>query len=78
MRTATTSATTLFDGFTALSNIQDNSPSNAPLFKLDPADPAVFWYPSQTYGYSLASVGTAEERAALRTLVTNSAGAGKL
>jgi hypothetical protein len=47
-----------------------------PLLKLDPTDPAVFWYPS--YDYSLAPVSTPEERAALRKLVVNGAGAGKL
>jgi pectate lyase len=78
MRTATTSATTVFDAFTALTNIQDDSTANAPLFKLDPLDPAVFWYPTQTYGYSLAPVGEPEERAALRTQVIANAGAGKL
>jgi pectate lyase len=74
----TNTSTTLFDAFTALSNIQDDSTSNAPLTKLDPADPAVFWYPSRTYDYSLAPVGTEAERAALRTQVINNAGAGKL
>ena len=74
----TNTSTTLFDAFTALSNIQDDSASNAPLFKLDPTDPAVFWYPNQTYGYLLAPVGTDTERAALRTQVIGNAGAGKL
>jgi pectate lyase len=74
----TNTTTTLFDAFTALSNIQDDSASNAPLFKLDPVDPSAFWYPNRTYGYSLAPVGTPEERAALRTQVIGNAGAGKL
>jgi pectate lyase len=71
MRTATTSATTLFDAFTALSNIQDDSPSNAPLMNA-----VAFWLPS--YDYALAPVSTPEERAALRSRVVNGAGAGKL
>ena len=37
---------------------------------------ADFWLPA--YGYSLAPVGTPEERAALRTHVIGGAGAGKL
>ncbi|HEY6381948.1 MAG TPA: hypothetical protein VIY07_09115, partial [Pseudolabrys sp.] len=78
MRTATISATTLFDTFTALSNIQDDSAANAPLFKLDPADPNVFWTPSQTYSYRLMPVSTPEEQAALRKQVIANAGAGKL
>ena len=73
MRTATTSATTLFDAFNALSNIQDDSPSNAPLMNA-----ASFWSPDRTYGYVLAPVSTPEERAALRTRVVNGAGAGKI
>jgi hypothetical protein len=74
----TNTSTTLFDAFTALANIQDDSPSNAPLFRLDPADPVVFWYPTRTYSYTLAPVGTDTERAALRTQVIGNAGAGKL
>jgi pectate lyase len=74
----TNTSTTLLDAFTALASIQDDSPANAPLFKLDPLDPAVFWYPSRTYGYSLEPVSTPEERTALRTRVVNGAGAGKL
>src|SRR5688572_14722188 len=74
----TNTSTTLFDAFTALSNIQDDSANNAPLFKLDPADPAVFWYPTQTYRYMLMSVDSDVERAALREQVIGNAGAGKL
>ena len=74
----TNTSTTLFDAFTALAGIQDDSAANAPLTKLDPADPAVFWYPTKTYGYSLVPVGTEAERAALRTQVIGNAGAGKL
>ena len=74
----TNTATTLFDAFAAVKLIQEGSAANAPLFKLDPADPAVFWYPSQTYSYSLAPVSTEAERTELRTTVINNAGAGKL
>jgi pectate lyase len=74
MRTlAGASSTTLVDNFTLLKAIQEGSSSNAPLFNA-----AEFWLPSQTYGYSLAPVGTAEERAALRAHVIANAGAGKL
>jgi pectate lyase len=74
----TNTATTLFDAFAAVKIIQESSASNQPLVKLDPADPAVFWYPSQTYGYTLAPVATEAERAALRSQVIGNAGAGKL
>jgi pectate lyase len=74
----TNTSTTLFDAFTALQTIQAGSASNAPLTRLDPTDPAVFWYPSQTYGYTLAPVGAQEERDALRAQVIGNAGAGKL
>ena len=74
----TNTSTTLFDAFAALSNIQDDSASNAPLFKLDRSDPAVFWYPSRTYDYALLPVDTPEARAALRAQVIAGAGAGKL
>jgi pectate lyase len=73
----TNTSTTLFDAFAALSVIQEASASNAPLMKLDPADPAVFWFPTQTYGYMLAPVATPEQRAALRLQVIGNAGAGK-
>jgi pectate lyase len=68
MRTlAGASSTTLVDNFTLLKAIQEGSSSNAPLFNA-----AEFWLPSQTYGYSLAPVGTAEsaprcERTSSRT-----------
>jgi pectate lyase len=80
----TNTSTTLFDAFTALANIQDDSAANAPLFRLDPADPAVFWYPTQTYSYTVAPVSDPDPavgaalRAALRTQVISNAGAGKL
>jgi pectate lyase len=78
MRTPTTPTTppppaTLVDTFAALQAIQASSAANAPL--LPAAD---FWLPSQTYGYTLAPVGTPDERTALRTQVINNAGAGKL
>jgi hypothetical protein len=53
--------------------IQEASAANAPL--LNAAD---FWLPSHSYGYTLAPVGTPEERAALRAQVIGNAGAGKL
>jgi pectate lyase len=74
----TNTSTTEFDAFTALSGIQDDSTNNAPLFKLDPADPAVFWYPSKTYSYVLMPVDSDVARAALRAEVIGNAGAGKL
>jgi pectate lyase len=73
IRTATTSSTTLLDTFARLQAIQAGSASNAPLM---PASD--FWLPGQTYGYTLAPVGTPEERAALRSQVIGNAGAGKL
>jgi pectate lyase len=80
----TNTSTTLFDAFGALAAIQDDSAANAPLFKLDPADPAVFWYPTKTYSYTLAPVSDPDPvvgaalRAALRTQVIGNAGAGRL
>jgi pectate lyase len=74
----TNTATTLLDAFAALKAIQEGSAANQPLVKLDPADPAVFWFPTQTYGYTLAPVATPEQRAALRLQVIGNAGAGKL
>ena len=74
----TNTSTTLFDAFGAVKAIQEGSASNQPLVRLDPTDPAVFWYPSKTYGYSLAPVETPAERAALRASVIANAGAGKL
>jgi len=76
--TVTGTSTTLFDTFAALKVIQESSPANTPLQKLDPADPAVFWLPSQSYDYTPMLVGTPEERAALRANVVAGAGAGKL
>jgi pectate lyase len=73
----TNTSTTLFDAFAALKAIQEGSAANQPLVKLDPADPAVFWFPTQTYGYTLAPVATPEQRAALRLQVIGDAGAGK-
>ena len=78
MRTATTSATTLFDTFPPLKVIQESSAANTPLVRLDPADPAVFWLPSQSYDYTPAPIATPEEQAALRARVITGAGAGKL
>jgi pectate lyase len=78
MITPTTSSTTLSDSFTLVKAIQQGSASNVPLVKLDPLDPNVFWFPTQTYNYVLTPVGTPEERAALRTQVLGNAGAGKL
>ena len=79
MKTPAPQESTLLDTFAALKVIRDgNQAANAPLIKLDPADPAVFWLPSHTYPYTLAPVGTETERNALRTSVLNSAGAGKL
>ena len=81
----TNTSTTLFDAFTALAGIQDDSASNAPLTKLDPADPAVFWYPTRTYSYTLAPVDVPGDlvaaealRAKFRAGVIANAGAGKL
>ena len=74
----TNTSTTLFDAFAALANIQDDSPANAPLFRLDPTDPAAFWYPTRSYAYTLAPVATPEQRAALRSQVIGNAGAGRL
>ena len=79
MRTSPTNfRETLEDLFTAVKTIQQSSSANALLVKLDPADPNVFWYPTQTYDYLLAPVGTTDERTTLRTQVINNAGAGKL
>ncbi|HEV7477476.1 MAG TPA: hypothetical protein VGO02_07050, partial [Burkholderiales bacterium] len=76
--TVTGTSTTLFDTFAALKAIQESSAANTPLLKLDPADPAVFWLPSQSYGYVPMPVSTPEERAALRSSIIAGAGAGKL
>jgi pectate lyase len=76
--TVTGTSTTLFDAFAALKAIQESGVANTPLNKLDPADPAVFWLPSQSYDYAPMPVGSPEERAALRSAVTAGAGAGKL
>ena len=69
---------TLWDNFIPLKVIQESSTANAPLMKLDPADPAVYWLPSQSYPYAALPVSTVEERAALRDRVVTGAGAGKL
>jgi pectate lyase len=77
----TNTSTTEFDAFGALQTIQAGSASNAPLIKLYPPDPVLapaFWWPTQTYGYTLAPVGTQGDRDALRTQVISNAGAGKL
>src|SRR5262245_25055062 len=79
MRTATTSATTLFDPFPPLQAIVSSSTANAPLMPLDLANPpGTFWLPSQTYGYTLAPVGAPEDRDALKALIVGGAGAGRL
>jgi pectate lyase len=78
MITSSTSSTQLLDMFALAKTVQETSAGNAPLMKLDPADPNVFWTPGQTYRYELMPVSTPEERAALRAQVLNSAGAGKL
>jgi len=82
MRTPTTPTepppdAVLFNAFAALKAIQEGSAANQPLVRLDPADPAVFWFPTQTYGYTLAPVATPEQRKALRLQVIGNAGAGK-
>lgn len=76
--TVTGTSTTLFDTFAAVKAIQESSAANAPLMRLDPADPAVFWLPSQSYDYVVMPVLTPEERAALRASVVAGAGATKL
>ena len=76
--TVTGTSTTLFDTFAAVKAIQESSAANAPLMRLDPADPAVFWLPSQSYDYVAMPVLTPEERAALRASVVAGAGATKL
>ena len=75
---ASSQQTQLVDLFTAVKAIQVGSAANAPLAKLDPADPAVFWTPAMSYSYELAPLGTPLERDALRAYVVNTAGAGKL
>jgi pectate lyase len=76
--TVTGTSTTRHDAFAALKAIQEGSASNVPLAKLDPLDPNVFWYPSQTYSYTLMPIGTPAEQDAFRTQILNHAGAGKL
>ncbi len=78
MITATATSTTLYDAFAAVKVVQESSASNAPLAKLDPSDPNVFWTPARTYDYTLLPVVTPQERAALRAQVLGNAGAGKL
>jgi hypothetical protein len=78
MITPTTSSTQLLDTFALAKAVQESSTSNAPLMKLDPEDPNVFWTPGQTYHYELTPVSTPDERAALRGQVLDTAGAGKL
>ena len=76
--TVTGTSTTNPDNFPLLLAIQAGSAANAPLMKLDPADPAVYWLPSQSYVYTAMPVLTPEERAALRASIVAGAGAGKL
>ena len=78
MISPTATSTTLFDAFGALQAIQAASAANAPLIRLDPADPAAYWLPSQSYAYTALPVVTPEERAALRAAIVAGAGAGKL
>ena len=84
----TTTSTTRFDSFAALKTIQEASAGNQPLVRLEPTDPAVFWYPTQTYSYTLAPVSVPDEpitgnaaggvlRAELRAKIISNAGAGK-
>ncbi|HVE52482.1 MAG TPA: hypothetical protein VNB23_03740, partial [Ramlibacter sp.] len=68
----------LVDVFAAAQVKASSSASNAPLQRLDPADPSVFWLPSRTYGYSVAPTATLADQAALRDAVKARAGAGKL
>ncbi len=72
------STTQLLDIFAAVKVKQQSSASNAPLLTLDPADPDVFWTPTESYGYFLSPVGTATEQAMLREEVIAAAGVGKL
>jgi pectate lyase len=84
--TITATGVTEHDAFTALQGIQDDSSANAPLMKLDPADPAVYWIPRQSYDYTALPVVSpdgdpaqgAALRAALRASIVAGAGAGKL
>jgi pectate lyase len=76
--TVTGASTTLWDNFPPLKTIQESNAANAPLMKLDPADPSVYWLPERSYTYTALPVGTPEERAALRDRVVTGAGAGKL
>ncbi len=78
MMTPTTAQTTLFDAFAALQTIVNGSAANAPLLPLSPTDPATFWFPTQSYPYTLAPVATVEEQNALRQAIAAAAGAGKL
>ncbi|MFA9441787.1 hypothetical protein ACDA63_19325, partial [Uliginosibacterium sp. sgz301328] len=71
-----TTTTEVQDIFAAVLVKQQSSASNAPLIKLDPNDPAVFWKPG--YPYTLLPVANATDQAALRNAVVTKAGAGKL
>jgi pectate lyase len=68
----------VFDIFEAVRVKQVANANNAPLLKLEPSDPTVFWTPTLSYEYELSPVGTPAEQAALRTEVIDAAGAGKL
>ena len=76
--TPNTTATTLHDAFAAVKIIQESSANNAPLLMLDPADPAVFWLPSDSYSYVATPIDTPAQQDMLRQRVVGSAGAGKL
>jgi pectate lyase len=78
LHTTSTSSIFQFDAFAAAQALQAGSAANAPLISLDPANPDVFWFPTQTYSYTLLPVGTPDERAALRQQIVDNAGAGKL
>ena len=75
---SSSTAPQVFDIFAAVKVKQLANVNNAPLLKLDPSDPAVFWTPTLSYEYELSPVGTPAEQAALRTEVIDAAGAGKL
>lgn len=68
----------LVDVYAAAQVKAASSATNAPLFRLDPTDPAVFWLPRQTYTYTAQPTATAADQAALKDDVVRNAGAGKL
>ncbi|MBE7369303.1 pectate lyase [Ramlibacter pallidus] len=68
----------LVDVYAAAQVKASSSASNAPLQRLDPADPASFWHPQRTYTYTALPTATGADQAALRDAVRAQAGAGKL